>query len=544
MTSPKVLLKTPLEVAAAPARLQIEVDKEKVPDSYQEFLRIVDKKLFEEKLGVQWAASKAGIRDNSFSSLFKDYVGESPGDYILNRRMEVAERLLRDFNYQVGAAGAAVGIPSVRTFRRCFKAWSGELPSDVRGKALHQEIDPATLRRAGRGELDLGAGREVVTELRRFYPDPLEPGESVLDGPAHERRRAAKICREIRELPFVEQRPLVRWHPFRTTALFDLLRVESRREGRKDRELGIRLAELALDSLEGCGEASGERYFDLRAEGLAWLGRCRRQARDFSGAEADFVAAWASWRVPRSKPEPRMVAEIYLHHGTLRMFQRQYDEALELIQESLTLFEREGDTRCQIQALIQRASVRGYCDELEEAILDLNTAAELVDEHQHRHLAFNIYRNLANAHGRAGASDLAFKHLEISREHLAQLDYPLGEPEIKWLEASIREIAGQSDEADSLYRESHNGLTQAGEASSVALLSLDWSALCSEEGRHAEVLRLMSEALPILESYQFHPETLAGLALVSQAIKAGEISTALLRDLQAKLRSDPWVLLI
>ncbi len=54
----------------------------------------------------------------------------------------------------------------------------------------------------------------------------------------------------------------------------------------------------------------------------------------------------------------------------------------------------------------------------------------------------------------------------------------------------------------------------------------------------------MSEALPILEAHQFYPETLAGLALVSQAMKAGEISSALLREVQTRLRQDPLVLLI
>ncbi len=60
---------------------------------------------------------------------------------------------------------------------------------------------------------------------------------------------AAKMWRQIRYLPFAQQRRVVRWHSYTTTAVFDLLRDKSRQEGRKDRQLGVRLARLTLDSL-------------------------------------------------------------------------------------------------------------------------------------------------------------------------------------------------------------------------------------------------------------------------------------------------------
>ncbi len=545
VTRTEAQLETPLEIAMAPVREQISLDKKKLPDKYKGFQDVVSEYLIEKKLTVTWALKKARIHGHSFSTDFYDCVGELPGDYILIRRLEVAERLLRDFNYRVGIAASMVSIDSMRTFRRGFRKWFDvQRPKDIRGQRLGHKIPLPTLRQAASGDLDLISGREVVVELRRFFPDPVDPGESVRDGPPHERLRAAKTWRQIRDLPFEEQREAVDWHPYRTTALFDLLREKSRREGRKDRQRGVRLAKLALVALGRTGEARSERFYDLQAEGLICLGNARRLERDFRRSDEELVAARASWRVRRSRRDPLVGARIDLNQGTVRMFERRYDEGVVLIEKALPVFEEEGDVKGQVQALNQRAAIRGYLDQLEESISDLDAAASLVDGDQHRYLAFTIHKNLALSYVRAGDSKPALRNLELSRGQLAKLDYPLGETELKWLEASIREVAGEPAVADSLYCEAHSGLAVAGEDSSSAVLLLDRSALCSQEGRHAEVIRLLSEALPILESHQFYPETVAGLALVSEAIRVEEVSTALLRDLQDRLHKDPLVLLI
>ncbi len=86
-------------------------------------------------------------------------------------------------------------------------------------------------------------------------------------------------------LPYESQRLVVQQYVFTSPELFDLLREKSRQEGRRDRQRGIELAELALLSLDVSAAALGERIHELRALGRAWLGNAKRLALDFPGAE-------------------------------------------------------------------------------------------------------------------------------------------------------------------------------------------------------------------------------------------------------------------
>ena len=204
-----------------------------------------DGHLFDEGLTVKDVAKKVGIGDNSVSTNFRPYLRVTIGKYIHQLRMEVADRLLREFNYSVAAAGAAVGIPGQRTFSRAFTRYCGDEPSAIQGKEMPPEVDCATWRRAFRGELELREGRKVCLKLQRVYPPAGKPGPppDVTDIPANERWRAADVWEGLRDLPFEEQRAQVRGHAFRGTALFDLLREISRLAGRKDRQAGIPLAD-------------------------------------------------------------------------------------------------------------------------------------------------------------------------------------------------------------------------------------------------------------------------------------------------------------
>lgn len=227
--------------------------------------------------------------------------------------------------------------------------------------------------------------------MRDLYP---RPEENILNGSSHEHRRAAELWAAIRDLPAAEQRNQVRWHFFRTSALFDLLLKESRLEGRKDRQRGIHIVELALHCLRSCADALGERGHDLQALGRAYLGNARRLALDFPGAEADFQRAWEEWDSPRELPDLRVSAEIHFLHGTLRMFQRCYDEALEMMGEALSLSRSEEDRRGQAHALFQRASIYGYMNRLTESTADFREALGVIDEKSDRYLVFSRQKNI------------------------------------------------------------------------------------------------------------------------------------------------------
>jgi hypothetical protein len=153
----------------------------------------------------------------------------------------------------------AVGFTSYDAFASGYKAWTGKAPSKGREDPVPHS-DPPAWHRILRGELTAEEARQLIGELRRIYPGLDEvpprrqdaaPPRIAIDGTDYERFRATELWERIRWLSLDEQKRHLRGYLFRSTALFDLLRKTSREEGRKDREHGIQIAELALVSLEG-----------------------------------------------------------------------------------------------------------------------------------------------------------------------------------------------------------------------------------------------------------------------------------------------------
>ena len=155
-------------------------------------------------------------------------------------------------------------------------------------------IDGGTALKAGRGLLDEHAVMCFVEDLLRIYPtvagrigigacpDP-EP-LIIVDGARDDLLKAEDLWRKIRDLPFEEQCQKVRGYRFGSRVFFDLLRRNSRLEGRRSRQRGIEVARLALVSLERSDDDFVDRIHDLCAFGWAWLANAYRLALDFAAA--------------------------------------------------------------------------------------------------------------------------------------------------------------------------------------------------------------------------------------------------------------------
>ncbi len=340
-----------LAIAGLPTRARMREDAARVPKRLGPFADYFHDHLFDWDLSVEKAKAESLYRDNSASTQFDDHIGGTAWDYVTDRRLEVAMRLLCEHEIGVGQTGLAVGIENEQTFRRGFKKRYGYPPSQAHARRTRPASD---------------------------VPGP-PPGMD--DPPAWERWQAKVLWQHLRGRPYARQQQLATSYVFCGPVLFDLLREKSREAGRKDRRAGVRLAELAVESLHCCAEARGDRRGDLWAEGKAWLGNALRLAMDLPRSDAELAVAWTYWRMPRPNRDPRAGAVVYLNQGSLRMIQRRHEEAVELINESLPLFEEAGDVKGRIEALIQRAAVNGYMDRLEAAYSDLQRNVSMVLRH-------------------------------------------------------------------------------------------------------------------------------------------------------------------
>jgi AraC-like DNA-binding protein len=87
---------------------------------------------YAEQIDVASMASAAGLSKAHFSRSFTLAFGESPGAYLLTRRLERAAALLRNTDHSVAEVCFEVGLSSVGSFTTSFKRIYGRTPTQYR----------------------------------------------------------------------------------------------------------------------------------------------------------------------------------------------------------------------------------------------------------------------------------------------------------------------------------------------------------------------------------------------------------------------------
>ena len=78
---------------------------------------------------IEEIAARLNIDRTYFYSLFKKKVGISPKQYLLNHRMNIAAKLIKNQNISVSTAGFSVGYTDIFTFSKMFKKHFGLSPT-------------------------------------------------------------------------------------------------------------------------------------------------------------------------------------------------------------------------------------------------------------------------------------------------------------------------------------------------------------------------------------------------------------------------------
>ena len=79
-------------------------------------------------------AAEAGLTESYLSSLFKKETGRSVSDYVMDKRIEAAENMLKFSDYSCADIGAILAFSSQSHFIRAFKARTGQTPREYREK--------------------------------------------------------------------------------------------------------------------------------------------------------------------------------------------------------------------------------------------------------------------------------------------------------------------------------------------------------------------------------------------------------------------------
>ncbi len=549
-----------LERAATASLDRIRRDGEKAPGKLKMLFPYLEEHLFDRPLDVNQMRRDCEIRDNSFSLVFEEVTGQHPHAYIVEQRVETAAALLRDTALRIVTISKLTGFSHHVVLTRNFKAFYGITPQAFRegGKKIFAEAGCRTAGFPSVGELrtalihglESEQVRELTLRIRQHnarestlpsLPKCQEPQEPFLT--KEKRLKAEEAWEVLRERPWADQLNIIRnCQTFSTPEFCRFLLKKSIPEGRNNRELGVHIAELALECLKLTEHALGKDLFHLRAQGWVWLGNARRLADDLNGAEAAFSIAGSY--LEKERMESLVHAEYYREQSRLRLWQGRAEEACTLHGRALPLFRQMGTPKDIAASLIEGAYAYERTGNDEKSIAHLREALQLLNGETDPYLEFAACFNLTSAYIRIGAIEEAkmmLPRVRVLRESAHAEEASLHF--LQWLEGRLTEHLGEFSAAEGLYEAARAGFLKLGQTINAALVSLDFALHCWEQDRLTEVRELTLGIIPLLEAIQFHQEAAAGLKLLQSAIEKSELTREVLqetRDYLEGIRFEPW----
>ncbi len=537
-----------LDAAAGPTLESIRRDRQLAPRELKPLFAYVEAHLFDHDFSVGEMRRACDIGDNSVSTRFRHQTGMRLRDYVREHRLRVARELLKYDEPEISLVAEMLGFSSAQVLSRNFIRRFEIRPRDHRkahavsdpgaagdSGSIREDFSAIELRRALEGRLEPGRGRALVRELSALYPPEGEAGES----PSPAGDLAAAIWERMRRLAPEEESPAMREElAAACREVFELLCERSRIEGRKSRQRGVRLAELALRCLDVCASVLGDELPGLKALGWARLGNAQRLALDFTAAEASFRKSAFEWSSPHGRRIAGIEAEILALKAAFRTMQHRFAEAKELTNEAIDRLQSELEPRLLAETLILRAIITDAEGEPQASIADLTRALELLDELDSR-LRLTVCHNLATAYMIAGRFADAAELLGPARELCSIHGESLEQFQLKWVEGRVAKGLGQSSLAEERFHAFRAGFEAAGETAHATVVSMELALIYCEQGR-PEAAGYAAEAIPLLDGFKFRSEALAARRLLLEALARERLTPEILREVRLVLCSVVW----
>jgi tetratricopeptide (TPR) repeat protein len=352
-----------------------------------------------------------------------------------------------------------------------------------------------------------------------------------------ERAAAPQLVAELVSADEMERLALIRSRPqLRTPAVCDLLLDQSFAQGFPDPAQAIELAGLAVRIAEQLNPGFYGRSVvqDLRTRAWAHLGNARRLASDFLGAEQALTRAESHQE--EGSADPLEEARVLDFKASLLSDRGRFEEAAELIEQVIEIYEEIRDSHRQGRALISKGVFLGYAGRPDEAVTLISDGLARIDRDQEPRLELMAHHNLAWFLNDCGHSAQARDLLESFRGAYQKFPDVWTGLRLIWLESRIAFGLGRLEEAEAGLREARASFLAQGTGYEAAMVTLDLASLYLQQGRTAEVKRLAREMLPLFLLQDIHRQALAALAAFQQAIETDCVTPHLAREVAAYLR--------
>lgn len=390
------------------------------------------------------------------------------------------------------------------------------------GCAICRAEFEAHLEEAAASGRDALAG-DLFAALREALPSSPLPKPSV--GEAEE---AATLLRELLSLPRGERAAAVTADPARYhgEALAEALLAECRASLPGDAARAEHFAGLVRLTLEQTRPSPAGA--DLYALATAHLANARRATDDLAGADAWCRQARHLLRL-QGASRLAAAAEVDAIEGALRRDQRQLPAAAALLERAVLGFRLEGEGLEAARYLLTLGMVRREQHDLDAAITATQEAIVLLDDGEaDPRLYLLAWHNLAWLLCDQGEF-LEAKNAVLSiQDFYARFPDPWTQLRKAWVEARIAAGLGQVELAEGMFLAVADGFKQDYKAYDCALVSLELAGLYLDQGRMADIIRLVEEIVPVFLDRAIHREAIAALMLVEEAAKRQHLTHAYL----------------
>jgi tetratricopeptide (TPR) repeat protein len=405
----------------------------------------------------------------------------------------------------------------------------------------------------------MGWGGQRLNRLFRFPVDRDEPGmmatpydysrafmatERALDAFFAQGRPAEstpeELLAELSPLPQEEQaRWVTAYSRFANPRLVQKLVAMSDAVRYENTARMLHLAYLARLAAEACTIAmagSAPKLADLRALGWRQYANALRVSGRMHEAEEAFATAQRF--CDAGTGDPLLRASLLGRLGSLRYFQRRFEEAIALADEVGRIYAELGDDHAAATNLVQKAIAQIYAGTPDAAVPTLNRAIPLIDQGD-PHLLLAACHNLVRAYIDMGQPEQALSLYFEARGLYQDFQDPLIALRTGWQEGQLLRDLGHLNAAEAAFLRSRQGFQEMELLYEVALVSLDLSAVYVRSGETEKLRQAVVEMVPIFTSLGVDREALAALLQLQQANQQSRQAFELIRFLNTRLEQLP-----
>lgn len=388
--------------------------------------------------------------------------------------------------------------------------------------------------------------REEIAPIaeRMFRPyRAVEPekGGAEYDGPIDravlstlERARERKREREAAEASLPEilasggRSGVGAW----TWGLCEVLVEKSADFRHEDSRKMLRLAELACEAAERLDhEVYGrQQVFDMR--GRCW-GEYASACRHHDAlSRADWCLQRALSCYKQGSGSPILRARLAEVAAGILTHQRSFERALRALDLAFKLYTRQGLLLDSLRVLIGRGICTGRSGDPEMALFLLSQALIYAAEHGIRdaRLSFITLHNILLFRVEHGNFAEARRQLFEMRPFYARFAGSVDALKLRGIEARIAAGLGDFERAERGFREIREEFNRRGQVYHSAIAGLDLSAVWLQQGKLADVKKMVAEILDIFRTRSVAREFIAAMLILREALERDRATRELIRS--------------